>query len=71
MYFVPLGILIRDRAPQAFWEVIAEVPADHAALNWSNFLVDKVVPVTIGNVIGGVALVGGTYWFVYLRPRSS
>ena len=25
--------------------------------------------VTIGNVIGGTVLVGGVYWFVYLRPR--
>jgi formate/nitrite transporter FocA (FNT family) len=30
-----------------------------------------LVPVTIGNVIGGGVLVGAVYWFVYLRRRSA
>jgi formate/nitrite transporter len=29
----------------------------------------NLVPVTIGNVIGGAGLVGLVYWFVYLRRR--
>jgi formate/nitrite transporter len=32
--------------------------------------VGNLVPVTIGNVIGGAGLVGLVYWFVYLRRRS-
>ena len=33
-------------------------------------MVDNLVPVTIGNVIGGGLIVGAIYWFVYLRtPR--
>lgn len=35
-------------------------------LTWSNFLVGNLVPVTIGNIIGGF-LVGAAYWFVYLK----
>jgi formate transporter len=69
MYFIPIGILIRDYAPASFWASIDATPADHAALGWSGFLFDNLVPVTIGNIIGGVLLVGATYWFVYLRPR--
>lgn len=40
-------------------------------------LVANLVPVTIGNVIGGAVTVAGVYWFVYLRrtpdgqPRQS
>jgi formate/nitrite transporter FocA (FNT family) len=31
----------------------------------------NLVPVTIGNVIGGTLLVGVVYWFVYLRPAGA
>jgi formate transporter len=35
-----------------------------------SFLLDNLLPVTIGNVIGGALMVGVVYWLVYLRPRS-
>jgi len=31
----------------------------------------NLVPVTLGNIIGGGALVGGVYWAIYLRGRVS
>lgn len=31
---------------------------------------DALLPVIVGNVIGGSLLVGATYWFVYLRRRD-
>jgi formate/nitrite transporter FocA (FNT family) len=31
---------------------------------------NNLLPVTIGNIIGGAVLVGAAYWFVYLRERS-
>lgn len=66
MYLIPLGILIRDWAPAALWGQLAVSGTDLAALGWPNFLW-SLVPVTLGNVIGGGMLVGGVYWFVYLR----
>ena len=30
----------------------------------------NLVPVTIGNMIGGGAFVAGVYWVVYLRPAA-
>jgi formate transporter len=44
--------------------------SDHALLTWSRFLA-SLIPVTLGNIVGGGALVGGVYWFIYLRPRPS
>ena len=38
---------------------------------WSSFLVDNLVPVTLGNIGGGAVLVGLVYWFVYLRRPGS
>ena len=71
MYFVPLGISIRAWAPASFWIAIDAAPATYDALSWSSFVVDNLLPVTIGNIIGGVVLVGATYWYVYLRARRS
>ncbi len=71
MYFVPLGILIRSLAPGSFWLAIEADPARYDVLTWSDFFLDNLLPVTIGNIIGGAVLVGATYWFVYLRARPS
>jgi formate transporter len=40
-------------------------------LTWGAFLGRNLLPVTIGNVIGGAVLVGLVYWFVYLRPPAA
>ncbi len=37
-------------------------------MTWSNFFVANLLPVTIGNIIGGALMVGLVYWFIYLRP---
>ena len=45
--------------------------ADLAHLTWGHFFVSNLLPVTIGNIIGGGVMVGAVYWFVYLRPRRT
>lgn len=67
MYLIPLGILIREWAPASIWPQIPLSSSSLAELTWPAFLW-SLVPVTIGNLIGGGFLVGGVYWFVYLRP---
>ena len=37
-------------------------------LSIGRFLWGNLVPVTLGNVVGGSLMVGLAYWFVYLRP---
>ncbi len=68
MYFMPLGMMIRQGAPASFWESIGKTPADFPHITWQGFLINNLLPVTIGNIIGGAVLVGAVYWFVYLRP---
>jgi formate transporter len=67
IYFIPMGLFIKAAAPEAFWQSIGRSPADFPALTWENFLIGNLLPVTIGNVIGGSLMVGAVYWFVYLR----
>ena len=68
MYFIPMGLFIKAGANEAFWVSIGKTPADYAQLTWSNFFLVNLLPVTIGNIIGGALMVGFGYWFIYLRP---
>jgi formate/nitrite transporter len=70
MYFIPSGLFIKAGASEAFWTQVQHTPADYPNLTWERFLVGNLVPVTIGNIIGGAVLVGIVYWFVYLRGRA-
>ena len=70
MYFIPLGLFIKAWAPAVMWTQIGATSANYAALTWAG-LVDNLIPVTLGNIIGGGGLVGLVYWFVYLRKRAS
>ena len=66
MYFVPFALFLTWLDPG----FVAARGLDAHALTWGGFLARNLLPVTLGNVIGGAALVGGVYWFVYLRPRA-
>src|SRR5882672_4014367 len=67
VYFIPMGLFIKAAAPESFWTSIGKTKADFSVLTWENFLVGNLLPVTIGNIIGGSVLVAAVYWFVYLR----
>ena len=63
--------MIKQFGAPGFWESIGKTGADYAGLTWGNFILKNLVPVTIGNVIGGAVMVGAVYWFIYLRPKRS
>lgn len=67
MYFIPVGLFIKNWGSASFFETIGKTAADFANLTWGNFFIKNLLPVTIGNIIGGAIMVGGVYWFVYLR----
>jgi formate/nitrite transporter len=69
MYFIPMGLLIKAGASPAFWEVTGKTASDYPNLTWGNFFLANLLPVTIGNIIGGAVMVGLVYWFIFLRPR--
>jgi formate transporter len=71
IYFIPMGLFIRAGAPDLFWSSIGRTAADFPGLTWDNFIIGNLVPVTIGNIIGGSIMVAAVYWFVYLRRRSA
>ncbi len=68
MYFIPLGLFVKAWGPAALWSQIGNDAAAYAGLTWQAFFL-SLIPVTLGNIFGGGALVGGDYWFIYLRRR--
>jgi len=63
MYFIPAGIFLHSWA-----NVPAPLAFDPMSLNWASFLWKNLLPVTIGNIIGGAVFVGMSYWSAFLRP---
>ncbi|MBK9750862.1 MAG: formate/nitrite transporter family protein [Chloroflexi bacterium] len=64
MYFIPSALLIKTFDP----EFAASTGLNLDALTLTGFF-NNMIPVTIGNIIGGVVMVGAIYWFVYLREK--
>ena len=60
-----MGLLLKheDRVVK----VAGPADGDLSNLTVGDFLLNNLLPVTIGNMIGGAVLVGAVYWFVYLR----
>lgn len=68
MYLIPLGLFIKAWGPATLWAQLGNGSTAYEALTWSAFFI-SLIPVTIGNIIGGGGLVGAVYWFIYLRKR--
>jgi formate/nitrite transporter len=62
MYFIPLGLRLRESVELASM-------ANIQALTWMGF-VHNLIPVTLGNIVGGAGMVGLVYWIIYRRANS-
>jgi formate/nitrite transporter FocA (FNT family) len=63
-----MGLLVKGN--DAFIAAHPDAP-DLSHLTWGRFIAANLVPVTIGNILGGALMVGAVYWFVYLRGRPA
>lgn len=45
----------------------AEYGIDAGSLNMVSFLLKNLLPVTLGNIVGGAGIVGAGYWLIYLH----
>ena len=71
MFFIPYAILVKFGAPDAFWTTTGASASTYDHISWSSFIVNNLIPVTIGNIIGGVVFVALVYWVVYLRKKTA
>jgi len=64
MFFIPVGLFAAHFNPE-FVEIARDViGAPVHALSWYNFFVANLLPVTLGNIVGGGLCVGLVYWYV-------
>ncbi len=68
MFFIPMGMVLNG-VPQVAVRV-AELGINTSNLNLYGFLVRNLIPVTIGNIIGGSFFVATLYWLVYCRDKG-
>ena len=61
MYFIPLGLLLMENEAMA---------GGGTTLEWIALL-RNLVPVTLGNLVGGAGLVGLVYYVIYIRPSEA
>ena len=63
MYFIPGGMLAKSN------QEVMKIVGDSINLSHLNLVgfIYNLVPVTLGNIIGGSVFVGMIYWFIYLR----
>jgi formate/nitrite transporter len=66
MFFIPAGMLASQ--DPAMLQAVMPVNLDN--LTVSGFLWDNLLPVTLGNMLGGGLFVGLVYWFIYLRKNK-
>ena len=68
MYYIPAGIFAN--AVPRYASMIAEAGINVAALDFPTFIVANLIPVTIGNIIGG-ALVGLVMYVTHSKKRCA
>lgn len=68
MYYICAGLFAKGNAAYAEAAEAAGVNLD--AITTGGFFGKNLLPVTLGNIIGGAILVGCVYWFLYLRKKD-
>lgn len=64
MFFIPAGLLAL--ANPTYAALAAEGGVNTAGLTWNAFFINNLVPVTLGNIVGGMIFVGLVYWYIFL-----
>ncbi len=68
MYFIGAGLFAKTIP--AYADAAAAAGLDLSGLTWGTFWTRNLIPVTLGNIVGGAICVGCVYWAVYLRKGS-
>ncbi|MDP1779803.1 MAG: formate/nitrite transporter family protein [Anaerolineales bacterium] len=69
MYFIPYALLVKSFDP-VYMAKVGDKVSNLEALTWKAFFINNLIPVTIGNIIGGAVLVAAIYWIIFLRVKK-
>jgi formate/nitrite transporter len=70
MYFLPAGLAVKEWGSDSFYATGGVDPGEFGELTVANVVFENLLPVTLGNVIGGSVMVGLVYWLIYIRTNS-
>ncbi len=65
MYFIPYGIVLKGNPDMG--QIVAGLGAKADLLTWKGFFVNNLIPVTLGNIVGGAIFVGFAYFMVFKK----
>ena len=67
MYYIPAGIFAASNEAyvKTAMEAYGYTAQQLEALNWSNMLVNNMIPVTLGNIVGGMVFVGLPLYLIH------
>lgn len=68
MFMIPMGIMTAHFTGPEFWQAINVDPAQFADLDVYHFVVKNLIPVTLGNIVGGAGCVALSQWYIN-RPH--
>ena len=69
MTYCTMGLFAKSNA--AYCEAATAMGVDLSKLTWGNYFGGNMLPVTLGNIIGGI-LVGFIFWFCWIRkPKEA
>ena len=66
MYIIPLGLLLKAFDPT----FVSSLNLELTHLTWNSFFIINLLPVTLGNIIGGGFFVGILYLWSYRKPQN-
>ena len=68
MYFIPMGIILKGNSNVMNKVLEAAPDANLDRLNITGLL-GNLLPVTLGNIVGGAILVAAIYWLIIVLPK--
>ncbi len=68
MYFVPMAIMLKGQSTLISSSGISQGALSN--LTWNNFIVHNLIPVTLGNIVGGALLVATVYVLIYWKKEG-
>ncbi|MGI6082408.1 MAG: formate/nitrite transporter family protein [Limnochordia bacterium] len=66
-FAIPIGIALKNEPmlqEALHWTQVLQL----TQLTWSRLVISNLIPVTLGNIIGGAFFVGTMYWLAYQAP---
>lgn len=65
MYYIPAGIMAKANETYPALANLSSEALSH--LTWGGFFINNLLPVTLGNIVGGGLFVGMAYWYSYKK----